>query len=227
MTPPSSRPRQHHTLPPPRFGRITSTASGPCHLRPSSCATGGSAVHPMPLVSPNAPSLPTTTPTTTGKVRTSAPSIVLHRTPLPASNLCSVMTRRATQPRRLAPYPSIFKFNYLSKVFSACFHRLQANIDRIEWRFRIMISEAASSPSPNVSSHLMPLHDDCSAVYSDVDQEGFRLTIIECFPRVVRSWSCTLARLPVLRLGGLPRVIGSYTLIGSGRLPHPPDATSH
>ena len=32
-----------------------------------------------------------------------------------------------------------------------------------------------------------------------------------------------LARLHILRLGGQPRVLGPYTPIGSGRLPHPSD----
>ena len=45
-----------------------------------------------------------------------------------------------------------------------------------------MISDVASGPSPIVSGHLRLLHDDYSAVYLDVDREGLKLTIIECFP---------------------------------------------
>ena len=43
-----------------------------------------------------------------------------------------VTTRRATPPRRLAPYPFLHKFITFRRVSSACFHRLQANVDRIE-----------------------------------------------------------------------------------------------
>ena len=45
-----------------------------------------------------------------------------------------------------------------------------------------MISDVASGPLPIVGGHVKLLHDDCSAVYSNVDREGLRLTIIECLP---------------------------------------------
>ena len=45
-----------------------------------------------------------------------------------------------------------------------------------------MTFDVTSDSSLFVSGHLKLLHDNCSAVYSDVDQEGLKLTIIECFP---------------------------------------------
>ena len=83
-----------------------------------------------------------------------------------------------------------------------------------------MISDATSGLSLIVSSYFRLLPVDCSTVYSDVDREGLRLPY-RVFPLVIRSWYCILACLPILRLGGQPRVLGSYAPIGSGRLPIP------
>ena len=66
-------------------------------------------------------SLPATISSVTDKVQPSTPIIALHRTPLPTSSPRSITTCRATQPRRLAPYPFVFRFNYLSKGFLGLF----------------------------------------------------------------------------------------------------------
>ena len=59
-----------------------------------------------------------------------------------------------------------------------------------------MISHAASDPSLFVSSHLRLLHNNFSAVYSDMDREGLKLNIIKCFPGSfgvgIASWHASL-----------------------------------
>ena len=74
----------------------------------------------------------------------------------------------------------------------ACFHRSRQ--ERTE--YRIVIYDATSDLSLSLSDHLKLLHDDCSAVYSDVDREGLQLTIIKCFSGLVGvdivSWHACL-----------------------------------
>ena len=93
-----------------------------------------------------------------------------------------VMTRRATQPRRLAPFPSLFLVNYLSKVFLDLFPPPSDELRQDRTAIRVGISDATSGPPPIVSSHFWPFHDDCSAVYPDVDRPRLGFTIVECFP---------------------------------------------
>ena len=89
----------------------------PWHLRAIAHHKWPSSPPSWPTSTLTAPNLLTTTSLVTGKVRPSTSSIALHRTPLSTSSPRSVMTRWATQPQRLAPYPFTFKFNYLSKDF--------------------------------------------------------------------------------------------------------------
>ena len=148
------------------------------------------------LSTPNTPSRPMVSPSATGQVRPLTPIIALHRTLLPMMNPRSVMTRRATQPRRLAPYPSLFKFNYLSKGFLSLLPPPSNECRQDRTEYRIVIFDSASDLSLCVSGHLRLLHDDCSTVYSDMDREGLKLTIIECFPRSfgvgIASWHTCL-----------------------------------
>ena len=76
-----------------------------------------------------------------------------------------IMTRRATQPRRLSPPPSLFLVNYLSKVFLDFFPPPSNGLRQDRTVIRVVISNAMSGPPLSVSSHLWPFHDDCSAVY--------------------------------------------------------------
>ena len=66
----------------------------------------------------------------------------------------SVTTHRATQPRRLAPYPFIHKFITFRRVFSACFHRRRTNIGRVEQIDRIETSDV--SVKSNTDRELQP-----------------------------------------------------------------------
>ena len=76
-----------------------------------------------------------------------------------------VTTRRATQPRRLAPPPSLFLVNYLSKVFLDLFPPPSDELRQDRTVIRVVISDVASGPPLIVSSHLWPFHGDSSAAY--------------------------------------------------------------
>ena len=65
-----------------------------------------------------------------------------------------VTTRRATQPGRLAPYPSLFSLIIFRRFSSACFHRRRTNIDRVEQIDRIETSEV--SVKSNTERELQP-----------------------------------------------------------------------
>ena len=80
-----------------------------------------------------------------------------------------VMTCRATHPRRLALYPSFFKFNYLSKIILGLLPLPSDKHRKDRTEYRSVNSDDASGPSLSVSNHFWPFPDDCSAVYSDVD----------------------------------------------------------
>ena len=67
-----------------------------------------------------------------------------------------VTTHRATPPRRLPPYPFLHKSITFRRVFSACFHRLQANVDRLERILGSRTSDDASGPPLIVSRHFRP-----------------------------------------------------------------------
>ena len=127
-------------------------------------------------------SRPVTTSSIIDEVWPLIPSTALHQTPLPSSVPRSVMTHQATQPRRLAPYPSLFKFNYFSKGFLVLIPPPSDDCRHYRTEYRIVTSDATSNSSLFVSGHLKLLHDDCFDVYSDVDREGLKLTIIERFP---------------------------------------------
>ena len=109
-----------------------------------------------------------------------------------------ITTRRATQPRRLAPFPSLFLVNYLSKVFLDFFPPLSDEFRQDRTAIRVGISDATSGPPLIVSSHLWPCHDDSSAVYPDVDRPGLGFTIVECFPGLFGvdvAYRCTCLHL--------------------------------
>ena len=111
-----------------------------------------------------------------------------------------VTTRRATQPRRLSPPPSLFLVNYLSKVFLDLFPPPSDGLRQDRTIIRVVISDATSGPLLSMSSHLWPLHDDCSAVYRTwTDRVSFYHRRV--FSRVTRSCCCLSVRLLALRLG--------------------------
>ena len=166
-------------------------------------------------------------PLATGQVRPTILCITLHRTPLPTSSLCFVTTRRATPPQRLAPYPPVFKFNYLLKGFLNLLPLPSSERRQDRTKYRIVISDAASNPSLFVSvSSCLATSSYFTMTVSPSFGCGLRGTQTyhhRVFPRVIRSWYCILARMHVLRLGGQPRVLGPYTPIGPGQLTHSPD----
>ena len=114
-------------------------------------------------------SYPTTTtdrhqkgPTSNSTYRSSSDAYACDNSP-------PVTTRRATQPRRLAPFPSLFLVNYLSKLFLDWFPPPSDELRQDRTTIRVVISDATSGPPLIRSSHLWPFHDDCSAAYLDVD----------------------------------------------------------
>ena len=106
--------------------------------------------------------------TTTYRNRRSPTSSSTHRPSSDASardDSLPVTTRRATQPRRLSPSPSLFLVNYLSKVFLDLFPPPSDGLRQDRTIIRIVISDTTSGPPLSVSSRLRPFYDDCSAVY--------------------------------------------------------------
>ena len=97
-----------------------------------------------------------------------------------------VTTRRATQPRRLAPPPSLFLVNYLSKVFLDLFPPPSDELRQDRTVIRVVISDAASGPPLFVSSHLWP---STATVPPPTGRgpTGSRFYHRRVFPRVVRS----------------------------------------
>ena len=96
-----------------------------------------------------------------------------------------VTTSQAMQPRRLAPFPSLFLVNYLSKVSLDLFPPPSDELRQDRTIIMVEFSDATSGPPPIVSSHFWPFYDDCSAIYPDVDRPGLGFTIVECFPRLL------------------------------------------
>ena len=78
------------------------------------------------------------------------------------------------------PFP--ISVNYLSKGLLGLFPPPSEERRQDRTDIRIEISDALSDPPQIVSSHSWPSHDDCSAVYPDVERLGLQLTIVECFP---------------------------------------------
>ena len=110
-------------------------------------------------------SYPTMTADRHRKGLTSSPT---HRSLSDASardDSLPLTTRRAMQPRRLAPPPSLFLVNYLSKVFLDLFPPPSDELRQDRTVTRVVISDATSGPPLIMSSHLWPFHDDCSTVY--------------------------------------------------------------
>ena len=66
-----------------------------------------------------------------------------------------VTTRRATQPRRLAPFPSLFRLITFRRFSSVCFHRRRTNIGRVEQICRIETSDVIVKS--NTERELQPL----------------------------------------------------------------------
>ena len=104
-------------------------------------------------------------PLAIGQIRPTILCIALHWTLLPTSSLCFVRTRRATPPQRLAPYPPVFKFNYLLKGFLNFLPLPSGEHRQDRTEYRIVISDAAANPSLFVSGHLRLLHNDCFTVF--------------------------------------------------------------
>ena len=133
----------------------------------------------------------------------SSPDVSAHADPPP------ITLRRPSAPKvSSVPFPILSTFRRFS---SACLHRLQTNVDRIErilgsgfltpCQARHRSGAATSGLSRRLSRRLSGRGPIRSQVYHR-----------RVFPRVVRSWHCHSVRLLVLRLGNWLRVSGSYTI---------------